>query len=207
MLATYCCSHLCRCSGLYCLRVPTSYWITAPKVSVFLCFCPQDYSPVFVLFSSPCLSGPSGIWAHRGAKGETGSYLLAQAQFSHLQNSQPVSPLLVAALCDLKDTVEIAMGTQRMKEHTPRVSREEAFLIDFKRTEPGAILTLERFTRNVGRIPRQWCWGRWKQWALPTGRGTSNQPVPIIGHMDGLMLARCTQDHWSRFFNFPGWSK
>jgi hypothetical protein len=56
--------------------------------------------------------------------------------------------------------VEIAMGTQRMKEHTPRVSREEALLIDFKRTEPGVILTLKRFTRKAGRIPRQRCWKR-----------------------------------------------
>lgn len=28
-------------------------------------------------------------------------------------------PLLIIALCYLKDTVEIAVGTQRKKEHTP----------------------------------------------------------------------------------------
>lgn len=53
-------------------------------------------------------------------KGKSGSYFLAWARILQSSKFSAGFSLLITALCDLKDTVEIAMGTQRMKEHTPR---------------------------------------------------------------------------------------
>lgn len=117
-----CCLHTYRFSWI-CLRVLpfiilTSY-TTAQNVQTCasVCFCgPKRALVSFSDSDFPVFGDLSKQMSKRGK--QAGSYFLALAQFSSLQHSRPVSLSSSLLLCCLKDTVEIALRTQRKKEHT-----------------------------------------------------------------------------------------
>lgn len=99
-------------------------------------------------------------WAEQvddGRGRETGSCSVASTQFSSLQNSQPAS-LSSSLHCATWKTQWKQLWEHKERKNTHHgFSRQETLLIDFKRINPGAILSLKRFTRNAGRAPRPWC--------------------------------------------------
>lgn len=122
ILRLSCCFHTYHFSWI-CLRAPfppteeLQHCLRGTNLCICLLLLTRDKLHIFFGLRLSSLQWTEQVDEQRGKTG----WLILSGIDPIFQSSKFSAsfPLFIIALCYLKDTVEIAMGTQRKKEHTP----------------------------------------------------------------------------------------